>query len=164
MIIIKNDSIISSNEAINNGGGISIGELENLYIDEDVEFSNNKAGKEAGGIVWKCSCDCGNTVLVSGPNLTRGFTKNCGCYNLEKRDIKNQRFGKLIALYPDTTEENSSQKWICRCDCGNLCSVSISNLKNGHTQSCGCLQKIDHRTLIDGTCLEIVAWSIVKLN
>ncbi|NYB74981.1 AP2 domain-containing protein [Sedimentibacter hydroxybenzoicus DSM 7310] len=120
--------------------------------------------RSSGSIVWECSCDCGNTILVSGPNLTRGFTKSCGCYNLEKKDISNQRFGKLTSLYPDTSVENLPQKWICRCDCGNLCSVSISNLKNGHTQSCGCLQKIDYRTLIDGTCLEIIASTKVPVN
>jgi hypothetical protein len=120
--------------------------------------------RSSGSVVWKCSCDCGNTILVSAPNLTRGFTKSCGCHSLEKRDITNQRFGNLTALYPDTSDESLSQKWICRCDCGNLCSVSISNLKNGHTQSCGCLQKIDYRTLIDGTCLEIVASTKIPIN
>lgn len=117
-----------------------------------------------GSIVWECSCDCGNTTLVSGRNLVRGFTKSCGCYLLEKRDITGQRFGKLVALYPDTKEVSTPQKWICRCDCGNLCSVSITNLRNGHTQSCGCLQKIDYRTLIDGTCLETIASTKVPIN
>ena len=31
--------------------------------------------------------------------------------------------------------------WECRCDCGNLCHVRMSNLKSGHTKSCGCLRK-----------------------
>lgn len=28
--------------------------------------------------------------------------------------------------------------WRCRCDCGKTVDVFMSNLKNGHTQSCGC--------------------------
>lgn len=32
-----------------------------------------------GASVWKCQCDCGNIVLVTGNHLTRGQTKSCGC-------------------------------------------------------------------------------------
>ncbi len=31
--------------------------------------------------------------------------------------------------------------WECRCDCGNICYVRMSNLKSGHTKSCGCLRQ-----------------------
>jgi hypothetical protein len=50
-IIIKNGSKIKCNIANNSGGGISISELDNLYIAKDVEFSHNEAEKEAGGIL-----------------------------------------------------------------------------------------------------------------
>ena len=34
--------------------------------------------------------------------------------------------------------------WKCQCDCGNFTIVETSNLRNGHTKSCGCLcGKID---------------------
>lgn len=33
--------------------------------------------------IYKCKCDCGNTVNVSYVNLNNGFTKSCGC--LSKR-------------------------------------------------------------------------------
>lgn len=29
--------------------------------------------------------------------------------------------------------------WLCKCECGNETIVSISNLRNGKTKSCGCL-------------------------
>jgi hypothetical protein len=32
-------------------------------------------------------------------------------------------------------------KWLCRCSCGNTKEVIGSSLKNGHSKSCGCLQK-----------------------
>lgn len=102
--------------------------------------------------------------MVPGRSLVRGFTKSCGCYLTEKRDITNQRFGKLVALHPDNTSQNSRQKWICQCDCGNLSSVSISNLRNGHTQSCGCLHELEYRTMIDGTCLELITSSKLPKN
>lgn len=31
----------------------------------------------------KCLCDCGNSIVVIKQNLTRGFTKSCGCLNKE---------------------------------------------------------------------------------
>lgn len=30
---------------------------------------------------------------------------------------------------------------ICRCDCGNELRTTISNLRSGHTRSCGCLRR-----------------------
>lgn len=37
----------------------------------------------SGSVVWKCKCDCGNTVEVSHNHLSRGATVSCGCYNSE---------------------------------------------------------------------------------
>lgn len=31
--------------------------------------------------------------------------------------------------------------WLCRCECGKEIVVEAYNLKTGHTQSCGCLQR-----------------------
>lgn len=37
-----------------------------------------------GSILWKCRCDCGNTVLVRSNHLRRGGVLSCGCFNKEK--------------------------------------------------------------------------------
>lgn len=55
-------------------------------------------------------------------------------------DITGQRFGRLCAI-GRVGDINSRSLWICKCDCGNETVVSISNLKNGHTKSCGCYNK-----------------------
>jgi hypothetical protein len=120
--------------------------------------------RKDGHIVWECECECGNTVFVSGRYLTRGYTKSCGCISEEKRDITLQRFGQLVALYPDKTSTKGPQKWICRCDCKNYCSVSISNLRDGHTRSCGCLHNKEYRTMVEGTCLEVIASEKIPVN
>lgn len=53
-------------------------------------------------------------------------------------DIAGKRFGRLIALERIPPESGTRSKWICKCDCGNVATVSVSNLRNGHTTSCGC--------------------------
>lgn len=53
-------------------------------------------------------------------------------------DLTGQRFGRLTVL-----ERAWSRKgqlfWRCKCDCGRICDVQGSSLRNGRTKSCGCL-------------------------
>lgn len=49
-----------------------------------------------GSILWKCRCDCGNTVLVRSNHLRRGGVLSCGCYN---RDIITKHGDKDNPLY-----------------------------------------------------------------
>jgi hypothetical protein len=34
--------------------------------------------------MWKCVCECGNSLTVSGHALSKGHTKSCGCLMKEK--------------------------------------------------------------------------------
>ena len=52
-----------------------------------------------------------------------------------------KRFGRLVVISRAPNGRNWRTRWNCICDCGNQCTVSASHLKNGHTQSCGCLNK-----------------------
>lgn len=42
-------------------------------------FVDGYAGSRNGRSVWRCRCDCGNTVDVFSSYLTTGDTKSCGC-------------------------------------------------------------------------------------
>ena len=33
---------------------------------------------------WRCLCDCGGAIVVSGQGLSRGHTRSCGCLQREK--------------------------------------------------------------------------------
>ena len=112
------------------------------------------------GTYWKCKCDCGNTTIVHGSNLRTKHTKSCGCITGKPtiqtemqpdeiplgiaEDIRGKKFYNLTALY--RVKKPSSYKgqhtgafWKFQCDCGNIIVAPISQVKNGHTKGCGCL-------------------------
>lgn len=97
--------------------------------------------KKNGRFAWRCRCKCGNVVDVITNSLTSGHTKSCGCYNSKGRikDITNQRFGKLTALYPTEKRSGTAVIWHCQCDCGNECDVSVQHLGKS-VFSCGCFR------------------------
>ena len=87
---------------------------------------------------WLCKCDCGGTRIAYATDLVRGKTTSCGCGR--KKDLTNQRFGRLVALRPTANNDsNASVIWECLCDCGNSHLASAHNLLMGKIQSCGCL-------------------------
>lgn len=56
-----------------------------------------------------------------------------------------QRFGRYVIVgFFDTKRYRSgyvAQRFLCRCDCGNVKVVFANNLKSGATRSCSCFQK-----------------------
>lgn len=100
-------------------------------------------------VVWECQCDCGNKHFATTHSLRRGDTTSCGCAQKDnghiqglrhKKDLTNQKFGKLTALTcTNKKNNNGAYLWYCKCDCGNFCEVSSTNLICGKIKSCGCL-------------------------
>lgn len=53
---------------------------------------------------WDCECDCGKSVIVTGKNLRKGYTKSCGCLRGNKyhknwkgyEDISSVFFSNII--------------------------------------------------------------------
>lgn len=60
------------------------------------------------------------------------------------RDLRHQRFGSLEAIDIDASRHLAGRGnfWVCRCDCGNTCSVRVDSLRRMRTTSCGCKKKI----------------------
>lgn len=56
-----------------------------------------------------------------------------------KLELTGQRFGKLTVLSEIPERRHGGVVWLCRCECGNQCSVVGSKLSSGKTRSCGCL-------------------------
>ena len=111
----------------------------------------NKYGKllviEEAGIdsskhkVWRCQCDCGNIIEVRGAKLRSGDKTDCGCVKKHGFiDETNNRYGRLTVLeLVGAKGSDRGMRWKCQCDCGNIVEVAGRDLRQGKTQSCGCL-------------------------
>lgn len=120
---------------------------------------------DGGSVVWQCRCDCGRETEVSARRLSRGKVRSCGCLSRSSpRDYIGARFGRLTVLsYAGTAKDldktSKANFWRCQCDCGNQVVVSQTELLDGDTRSCGCLQKERAREtmrLVDNTSVAIL--------
>ena len=58
-----------------------------------------------------------------------------------------QRFARLIAIERVDRDSRGNARWCFKCDCGNEKVIRVSVVKNGSTQSCGCLHREISREL-----------------
>lgn len=93
---------------------------------------------------WTCRCKCGYVTDVYYANLLNEKTKNCVNCGIKNKQEKielekiGKKFGRLTILKRDLSKKNS---YFCKCECGNLKSISYKQLLSGKTKSCGCLKK-----------------------
>ena len=123
--------------------GKRFGRLTVLSLDYEYEKIRKDYNRK-----WICQCDCGNKKSVYGSSLRSKSTLSCGCLNREKtiernharvNNLTGQIFGRLTAI--EMIRKNSKICYKCQCVCGNEVAVDAYHLVDGHTQSCGCLQK-----------------------
>jgi hypothetical protein len=112
-----------------------------LIVLEDVGRTKSKK------VIWRCQCECGNTVDVISGQLRSGKTQSCGCLQKErtsetnKKDLTNQKFGRLVVLEEAGRAKDGQVIWKCVCECGHIVEVGSGNLQSGHTQSCDCYKR-----------------------
>lgn len=112
--------------------GQTFGVYKVLSYDEE-ESKNN------GRTYWKCRCEnCGTERSVRADNLKR-LPKTCP--DCKYPNLIGKTFGELTVLEKGSTDKNGHISWICQCSCGNLKEVAGTNLIQGYTTSCGCVQK-----------------------
>ncbi len=110
------------------------------------------AGRDKhGNVLWQCKCDCGNTTITPGFELSlnkKHKTRSCGCLAKELlsrrtgKDLTGMRFTRLLVI-KQIIGNWKRWHWLCRCDCGKEIVVTSHELNSGHTKSCKCWQK-DH--------------------
>lgn len=129
--------------------GKQFGDWVVLY--RDFKFEEDlKQKKGYSRSCWRCKCtNCNTERTVRGNDLKNGKSTNCGCR--KRQNIYNkiklypgEKYGKLTVIEEDFEKEQTSvlQKsyWKCQCECGSYTTVIGSDLKNGHTLSCGCIK------------------------
>src|SRR6185437_9230050 len=76
----------------------------------------------------------------------------CSQFNYRFKDIKGQRFGRLVAESFHHWDDDRVAYWLCQCDCGGTHITSGRSLRRGHCLSCGCLlREARERLAIDLT-------------
>lgn len=94
-----------------------------------------------GATFWLCLCECKNEKLIRGGALTAGCTTACGCQqNYNKVDLIGKTFGRLKVI-DKMGIKNTNRTYLCECSCGEILEIVGSELTQGRSQSCGCLQK-----------------------
>jgi hypothetical protein len=113
-----------------------------------------------GKYLMVCACACGGATTTAHCKLANGHTQSCGCIHKEvvaaalskRRSTETadgfakskigESYGRLtiIGIERMRTQNN---KWHyrmrCKCECGNETVTCHSYLRNGNTNSCGCL-------------------------
>ena len=96
----------------------------------------------------ECRCECGNIIEVNKYKFESGHTRSCGC--LKGKPIINlvgHKYGILTVISYEGKDKKYSNitLWKCLCECGNKIIARQSNLRNGHTKSCGCSRGFDYK-------------------
>ena len=84
----------------------------------------SRAITKPGEARWNCTCDCGNTSIVSGRNLRSGNVKSCGCLNVSIARALGQKHGGSKKIHghakgKDTQASRTYSSWAemkRRCD------------------------------------------------
>jgi hypothetical protein len=66
------------------------------------------------GTLWQCRCDCGQMRIVRSKDLRRGFTRSCGCLNVDVVRARSRTHGDTTN-YTETREYRSWQAMRRRC-------------------------------------------------
>lgn len=94
---------------------------------------------------YLCQCDCGNYWTPSKKNYNKGLSTSCGKHSNDGRiinEIGNQ-YGELLVIAEAPTpniKTDHHKYWLCQCSCGNTIIVAGKDLRQGKTQSCGCIK------------------------
>lgn len=108
-------------------------------------------GKERrnGSLYYFCQCKCGNTKYFQDSVVRYGKVQDCGCHlyplDVAKKEYIGKKFNFLTITDCYMSVYQSSNRIFakCKCDCGQETSMTLTEVKNGHIKSCGCIQKFD---------------------
>ena len=182
-----------SSDTLKNGGSKSCGCLKREITSEKTidltgrkfgrwtvkerDTARNNENKNRNYVpYWICECECGTIRSVPGGRLKNGGSKSCGCLQRELSgkkmvDLTGCKFGRWTVKELDAARNNENKHrnyiiyWICECECGTIRSVQGDRLKNGSSQSCGCLQReLSGKKMVDLTGCKFGRWTVKELD
>ena len=66
-----------------------------------VEVAGRKKYKNCTIILWRCLCDCGNSITTTSPSLTNGYTKSCWCLRADLNRARGIENSKHLLYHTD---------------------------------------------------------------
>lgn len=92
---------------------------------------------------WKCRClKCGLERDYSIQTLKLPRENSCVCTCTRSGVKIGDRYDRLVAIKRDLSRVGKGQVyWLWQCDCGNIVSLPLKQIKNGNNSSCGCKQR-----------------------
>ena len=141
-------------------GCLNKSQLKNQRFGRLIALNPTELRSSGGTILWKCQCDCGNSVNVRADALISGKTQSCGCLRTEQNlinlqhsitNLQGKKYGKLLVLEYDEIRSKQTQRsyWKCQCDCGNVISVRCDHLNGQTIGSCGCIKQSAGESIIE---------------
>ena len=104
---------------------------------------------------WLCQCICGNLFISTTTWIQKDLKQSCGCIRAARisksksEDLTNQQFNMLTAKYLIGQDKARHNIWHCICKCGQEIDALATNLKTGHTKSCGCEKSFGEKYICD---------------
>lgn len=120
----------------------------------DKQFTYLTAKYYIKGGKWHCLCKCGNELDVDTRNLNSGHTKSCGCLQKEKAknnvfDMTNFENDTIKVLSRAGSDNQQTALWRCLCkNCGNTFITRGASIRNGDSNSCGCIHSFNEQQII----------------
>ena len=126
---------------------VQVGKKFGLWTVLEVEVKNPNSGAKRVRKGALCQCECGNQRYKEYRDLYDGRSTSCGCNGLTNARVARIKMGTLqpgtkfglLTVLEDLGMINGKHFSKCQCDCGTILNVQNHHLKNGHSQSCGCL-------------------------
>jgi hypothetical protein len=113
-----------------------------LVLDEELRKTDRMSTAYSRRYVYY-RCECGTERWVRADGVINGTVQSCGCGRKLAGviDLSGQRFGRWLVKAFSHVTDSSRAYWLCLCDCGAEKTVRSDGLRDGVSQSCGCLNK-----------------------
>lgn len=126
---------------------VQVGKKFGLWTVLEIEVKNPNSGAKRVRKGALCQCDCGVQRYKEYRDLYDGRSTSCGCNGLTNARIAKLKIGTLqagskfglLTVIEDLGMIDGRHVSKCQCECGTIINVQNHHLKNGHSQSCGCL-------------------------